>query len=321
MTNKTIRVLFTSVGRRVELIQEFISAAQSLEYNLEIYGSDISTTAPALSFCDHTVITPRIRDNEYIPYLLDYCKNNNIDALIPTIDTDLLLLANNKETFKSVGTTIIVSDEEKIKICRDKRLTSNYFKSVGLLAPTPVDDFANYCAGFPAFIKPRNGSSSVFAYKINNEQELETYAKQVPDYIIQPFITGTEYTIDVFCDFDGNPIYITPRIRLAVRAGEVLKTKIEQNETIIEEIKQLISDYKPCGAITVQLIHQNETGKNFYIEINPRYGGGAPLTMKAGANSAAALLKLLCGENVDYQPNAAEDGATYCRFDQSIRVD
>ena len=170
---------------------------------------------------------------------LHYCKNNNIDALIPTIDTDLLLLANNKETFKSVGTTIIVSDEEKSKICRDKRLTSNYFKSVGLLAPTPVDDFANYCAGFPAFIKPRNGSSSVFAYKINNEQELETYAKQVPDYIIQPFITGTEYTIDVFCDFDGNPIYITPRIRLAVRAGEVLKTKIEQNETIIEEIKQI----------------------------------------------------------------------------------
>ena len=223
--------------------------------------------------------------------------------------------------FKTFSNINIVSDEEKIKICRDKRLTSNYFKSVGLLAPTPVDDFANYCAGFPAFIKPRNGSSSVFAYKINNEQELETYAKQVPDYIIQPFITGTEYTIDVFCDFDGNPIYITPRIRLAVRAGEVLKTKIEQNETIIEEIKQLISDYKPCGAITVQLIHQNETGKNFYIEINPRYGGGAPLTMKAGANSAAALLKLLCGENVDYQPNAAEDGATYCRFDQSIRVD
>ncbi len=320
MKNKTIKILFTSIGRRVELIQEFASAAKVLSCDLEIYGSDIATTAPALRFCDHTVISPKIRNAEYIPFLLEYCKNNHIDALIPTIDTDLLLLANNKEAFRSVGTIVIVSDEDKIKICQDKRLTSNYFKSVGLLAPKSVDDFTNYSEGFPAFIKPRGGSSSIFAYKVNNEQELKTYTNRVPDYIIQPFITGTEYTVDVFCDFDGNPIYITPRIRLTVRSGEVLKTEIDQNEVIIEEIKQLISDYKPCGAITVQLIRQNETGKNFYIEINPRYGGGAPLTMKAGANSAIALIKLLCGEKVEYQPKAAEDGAVYCRFDQSVRM-
>lgn len=320
MSNKTTRILFTSVGRRVELMQEFRSASEKLGIDLEIYGADITDTAPALSFCDHTVIVPRIKDEKYIPSLIKCCSDNKIDALVPTIDTDLLILAKNKKAFADIGTAVFVSDEEKIAICRDKRLTSAYFESVGLFAPTPVDDYKKYTAGYPAFIKPKDGSSSIFAYKVNSEKELEGFANQVPDYIIQPFIDGTEYTVDIFCNTYGEPIYITPRIRLAVRSGEVLKTQIDLDETIIEEMKRLLSDYKPCGAITVQLIRQNESGKNYYIEINPRFGGGAPLTMKAGANSAEAMLKLLCGEKVEYIPNAAENGAVYCRFDQSIRV-
>lgn len=317
---KEIKILFTSVGRRVELIQEFKFAAETLDCKLEIYGADITDTAPALSFCDHTVIVPRINDAEYIPTLLKYCKENKVDALIPTIDTDLLILSKNKKLFDEIGTVVLISAEDKIAICRDKRLTASYFKSVDLLTPYPVDDYKDYCGGFPAFIKPKDGSSSIFAYKVNDYKELESYANQVPDYIVQPFIEGTEYTVDVFCDFDGNPIYITPRIRLAVRAGEVLKTQIDQNEIIIDEIKKLIADYKPCGAITVQLIRQSETEKNYYIEINPRFGGGAPLTMKAGANSAIAVLKLLFGEKLCYRSKAAENGSIYCRFDQSIRV-
>lgn len=320
MTGKSIRILFTSVGRRVELIQQFKAAAEELGYKLEIYGADIADTAPALSFCDHTVILPRIKDEKYIPRLLECCKEKNIDVLIPTIDTDLLILAKSKKLFQSMGTVVLVSDEEKVAICRDKRLTSAYFESLGLLSPCPVDNYKEYCAGFPAFIKPKDGSSSVLAYKVNDRQELEGFAGQVPDYIVQPFIEGTEYTVDVFCDFKGEPIYITPRIRLAVRAGEVLKTEIDQDDIIIDEIKRLVADYKPCGAITVQLIRQKDTAKDYFIEINPRYGGGAPLTMKAGANSAKAIFKLLNGQDVTYVPKAAEDGAIYCRFDQSVRV-
>lgn len=321
MRKITTRILFTSVGRRVELIQEFKAAAGILGFELEIYGADITATAPALKFCDHTVIVPLIKDAAYIPRLLEYCENNHIDVLIPTIDTDLSILAKNKNVFQDIGTVVLVSSEDKISVCRDKRLTSAYFESVGLLAPQPVDDIKKYSAGFPAFIKPQDGSSSIFAYKVNDRQELESFSKQVPDYIVQPYIEGTEYTVDAFCDFNGEPIYITPRIRLAVRAGEVLKTQIVQDDTIIDEVKKLIADFKPSGAITIQLIRQIGTGDNYYIEINPRYGGGAPLTMKAGANSAIALLKLLNGEHISYIPKAAEDGAIYCRFDQSVRVD
>ena len=88
----------------------------------------------------------------------------------------------------------------------------------------------------------------------------------------------------------------------------------------VEEMRALVADYKPRGQITVQLIRQKGTGDDYYIEINPRFGGGAPLSIKAGADSAAAMLRVLNGETVPYQPGAAENGAVYSRFDQSIRI-
>ena len=313
-----MKILFTSVGRRVELIQAFKIAANRLNIDLTIIGADISNSAPALMFCDKTVIVPRINSENYIPFLQEYCTVNAVDALIPTIDTDLLLLSKNKENFGM--TRVVVSDPDKVAICRDKRLTGDFFGSVGLKYPIAIDNILNYDQGFPAFIKPKDGSSSINAYKVDSFEELKSFAEMVPDYIIQPYIKGEEYTVDIFCDFNGEPIFITPRKRLAVRAGEVLKTRICQDEIIINEIIALVRGFKPCGAITVQLIKDESTGENYYIEINPRYGGGAPLSIKAGADSAEMMLRLLNGERIERIDKAAEDGAVFSRYDQSVRV-
>ena len=315
-----MKILFTSVGRRVELIQQFKEAAKELNIDLTIIGCDLVGTAPALYFCDEKEIVCRIDDENYIPMLLNICKEKNVDCLIPTIDTDLMKLAKNKHRFEEIGTKVFIASEDKVKVCRDKRYTADYFISLGLKSPVPVDNVNKYNLGFPAFIKPKDGSSSINAFKVENEEELISYSKQVDDYIIQPFISGKEYTIDIFCDYEGNPIYITPRERVAVRSGEVLKTKIVQDQKMVEEMKVLLQDYKPSGAITVQLIRDKNTDDNYYIEINPRFGGGAPLSMKAGANSAKATLKILNGEKLVYVDHVAEDGAIYSRFDQSVRV-
>ncbi len=313
-----MKILFTSVGRRVELMQAFRNASAKIDIPLEIYGADLTDSAPALFFCHQKVVSPRIKDEIYIPFLHQFCRDNSIDLLIPTIDTDLLLLSEHKYQFGN--TKVLISDPEKIRICRDKRKTSDYFNHVGLLCPHPVDDINSYTYGFPAFIKPKDGSSSIFAYKANSEAELIGFSKHVPDYIIQPYIQGTEYTIDIMCDFYGNPIFITPRIRLAVRSGEVLKSEIRQDDRIISEMLQLISDYRPCGPITVQMIREENTGLDYYIEINPRFGGGVPLSIASGADSAEMLLRLMNGEKLHYFAKAAEDGAVFSRFDQSIRI-
>ena len=305
----------------MELIQAFRQAAEEVGVELKIYATDISNSAPALKFVDKVIFAPKIDSAEYLPFLLDLCKNEKINALIPTIDTDLLLLSDNREKFTNIGTEVFIAEYEKVAICRDKTVTGKYFASLGLSAPMSYDNYVLYAEGFPAFIKPKDGSSSIDAYKVNNKEELKGYAGKIKEYVVQPFISGEEYTVDAFCDLEGNPIYITPRKRLAVRAGEVLKTQISNKKDIIEEVKIILSDFKPRGAITIQLIRDEEKKRNWYIEINPRYGGGAPLSIKAGANSPKALIEILRGEKIRFMENAAEEGATFSRFDQSIRID
>ena len=312
-----MRILFTGVGRRVELLQAFRNAALVLNKELKIYGADISGTAPALAYCDYTLRVVAMKDPDYIRKLLDICVVDHIDLLIPTIDTDLLILSENKEKFEAIGTQVMISAPDKIRICRDKNITSQFFVDCGLYAPMPVNNWKEYKSSFPAFIKPKDGSGSFNAFKVENEKELEVYAGQVKDYIVQPYVSGKEYTIDIFCDWNGEPISIVPRERLQVRAGEVLKTKICMNFTMIEEAKALCATFKPCGPMTVQLI-RDDAGTDWYIEINPRFGGGAPLSMKAGARSAEAILKLLDGEEVEAQEIA--NGAIYSRFDQSVCI-
>lgn len=316
---KIFRILFTGVGRRVELIQAFRQAADHLNATLKLYGADMTETAPALAFCDYARKVCGMRDADYIPQLLRICEADHIDLLIPTIDTDLLMLSQNKAKFDEIGTKVLVSKSDKIAICRDKNYTADFFEACGLKAPRTVNDYRLYHAPYPCFIKPKDGSSSINAFKVENESELKVYAEQVGDYIIQPFIGGTEYTVDIFCDYEGNPVFITPRIRVAVRAGEVLKTEIAMDEKIIDECRKLIAEFQPCGPMTVQLIREETTGDDYYIEINPRFGGGAPLSMKAGARSAEAVLKLLSDEKIDYS-DVIDDGAVYSRFDQSVCV-
>lgn len=314
---KELRVLFTGVGRRIELIQSFREAALYLGISLKIYGADMTGTAPALAYCDYTRKVCGMREENYISELIEICRKDNIDILIPTIDTDLLILSKNVSMFGD--TKVLVSKPDKIFICRDKIYTAKFFESCGCRVPKTVSDWTLYTSPYPCFIKPKDGSSSINAFKAESSAKLEVYAQQIENYIVQPFIEGTEYTVDIFCDFDGAPVYITPRIRLQVRAGEVLKTQIVMDEKIIEKCKRIVEKFKPVGPITVQLIRQNVTEEDYYIEINPRFGGGAPLSIKAGARSSEAILKLLMNEKPEAEANIS-DGAVYSRFDQSVCI-
>ena len=317
---KELRILFTGVGRRIELIQAFRQAALHLGINLKLYGADMAGTAPALTYCDFTRKVCGMGEPEYIRQLLEICKEDHIDLLIPTIDTDLLILSKNVQEFEKEGTKVLVSKPEKIAVCRDKNYTADFFESCGLKAPRTYNNYKKYLGEYPCFIKPKDGSSSINAFKVNDLGELEVYAEKIGDYIVQPYIEGKEYTIDIFCDFDGNPIYITPRERVAVRAGEVLKTKICMDDRMIQESRKLIEKFRPCGPMAVQLIRQDVTEEDYFIEINPRFGGGSPLSMKSGARSAEAILKMLSGERIEYE-EPQWNGAVYSRFDQSVCID
>ena len=179
---REIRILFTGVGRRIELLQAFRQAALSLNVNLKIYGADMEGTAPALAYCDYRRKICGMKDRNYIAELIAVCERDKIDMLIPTIDTDLLVLSENINAFGN--TKVLISTPDKIAICRDKNHTAKFFESCGCNAPKTISDWKQYEGPYPCFIKPKDGSSSVNAFKVQSVDELEVYAQQIKDYII-----------------------------------------------------------------------------------------------------------------------------------------
>ena len=125
-------------------------------------------------------------------------------------------------------------------------------------------------------------------------------------------------TVDVFLDFEGNVITVVPRLRIAIRSGEISKGKIIRDREIINDIIRLMKVLKPIGHTTVQL---KKTKKGIkYLEINPRFGGEAPMSIQSGADSCENLYRLLMGEKLKYNEDY-RDNIMFLRFDNSICLD
>jgi len=315
-----INILILSAGRRVELVERFKKARERLEINSKIIAVDISETAPAIYFADKYYIIPRISDENYIASLIDICNRENISLIVPTIDTELLKLAQNREEIEShTSAKLLLSSMNVVNICRNKNNTQRFFEENGFGVPRLLskEDIENGVYSYPLFIKPKDGSSSINTFKIENKSELDFFMNYVKEPMVQEFMEGTEYSVDVFCDFDSNPITVVPRIRMAVRGGEIAKGKIVKDLEIITDVKKMLDILKPIGHITIQCMKTNKGIE--YIEINPRFGGGAPMSIDAGADSCENLYRLLSGEKLFYNENYNEN-AVFVRFDSSIML-
>lgn len=313
-----INILILSAGRRVELIKFFRNASNLAGVNSRIITAEISDIAPAIYFGDKNYIVPRIKEEGYLSSIIDICKREDIRLIIPTIDTELLMLSESKDFIeKNTNAKVLISDKEVINICRNKINTNRFFESYGFGVPKEIslEDVKKKNYTFPLFIKPFNGSSSINAFKVNDERELNFFIEYIENPIIQEFIEGDEYTVDTFSDFEGNIITIVPRKRLSTRSGEISKGKIVKDRDLITEVKKVLEILKPIGHITVQCMKTSEGIK--FIEVNPRFGGGAPMSIKAGANSPLNLYKLLKGETLSYNEEY-EENILALRFDDSI---
>ncbi len=321
MRKKNHNILILSAGRRVELVDCFKRARERLKIKGNVIAADASELAPALYFADINEIVPRISDNDgYIKAIKDICQNFKVSLVVPTIDTELLLLSERRAEIEETGAKVLISDERVTAICRDKKNTQKFLEDNGFLVPHMLSGEELSKPGnlkYPLFIKPRDGSSSINAFQVHNEEELQLYLKLIDNPIVQEYIEGTEYTIDAFLDFDSNLITVVPRVRIATRSGEIAKGVIRKDREIMDNVTKLLSVLKPVGHITVQC---KKTRRGIeYIEINPRFGGGAPMSIMAGADSCENLYRLLMGEHLKYNEKFREN-LTFLRFDQSIML-
>lgn len=325
MKRTNFNILFTCIGRRVSLLESFRGSAKELNLDTEIIGVDSTALSPALEMCDHKHVVHNVEHPKYLSELLRITKKHNVKLLIPTTDHDLLILAQNREKFEKIGCFVHVSSPEVIKICQNKKLTYKFLKSNSFGTP---DTIAAATAlrkknfKYPCFMKPWDGSASKFIQVAANREELSFYARHIENCIVQDFADGDEYTCDVFVDFKSRVRCVVPRKRLEVRSGEVSKGQIKKIPEIITQVRELVKTLKAGpGVITVQLMYSGKDHIKF-IEINPRFGGGAPLSIKAGANFPKWLLTLLSSPEKSIRANdkCYKDNLIMLRYDAEVWI-
>ena len=314
-------ILITSAGKRVVLVQIFQQTLKDLGLEAKVYTTDMKPMmAPACIVSDEGIkVLPCIAEG-YIDEIVHICQSRNIGVIIPTIDPELMVLAKNRHRFTEMGVEIVLSNEEFIKACRDKRQTQIYLKDIGIEVPKAID---KYHPNFPMFVKPYDGSLSRDIHVVRNQKELTQDMLENPKFMFMEYLDKNdykEYSVDMYFGKDHCVKGIVPRERIEVRAGEINKGKTHKNE-IVDFLKDKMGRLPGVrGCICFQLFYRESDHQIKGSEINPRFGGGFPLTYHAKANYAAYIIReYLMHETVDYS-DAWLDNTLMLRYDNDIII-
>jgi len=263
---------------------------------IRVYSADADELSPGLYLSHKGYLIPRFTDDKFYSAIEKIVQQEDINAIIPALDTILLDFSIMKSNFEELGIKVIVSDPEAIKITRDKWNTYTILKDV-IPLPKSFITKEEIDIDFPLFIKPRSGSGSQFAYKINSEKELNFFYEYVKNPIIQEYLPGKEYTIDCLADEKGNLLVSIPRERIGTKAGISTKGKIVKNKELENMAIKISKKIKFAGPFFFQA-KEDEYGIPKLTEINARIAGTMCLSSQAGANIYSLAVRLFMGEIV-----------------------
>lgn len=315
-------MLLTSAGRRVGLLQCFRQAAAQLGLELDILACDLRPElSAACQLADAAYVVPPATEPDYADRILTLCIRTGATLVVPTIDTELLALAAQRERFENAGIHISISSLGLILVARDKLETVRFLSARGVPVPltrsleTVLAD--GWDGDWPVMLKPRHGSSSRGIRVVRARSDLPREVAE--PMIVQALLQGAEYTVNMYFDRDARLYAAVPHERLQVRAGEVEKGVTRR----IPDLEAMARDLAAClpgprGALCFQAM-RDARGQPRLFEINPRFGGGYPLADQAGAHFARWLLEDWAG----LASTASDDwreGVAMLRFDSAIYI-
>jgi len=231
---KPINVLVTAASRRVPLVNAF-RAAQARWGGGQVIVTDVNALSPAVYAGHRAYRVPLTSDAGYLDEVLAICEAERIGMLIPTIDDELPIFSAAVPRFAERGVRVVVSPEVTTTLCNDKYETCRVLRERGVSAVEsflPEDLPADI--ELPLFIKPRSGRGGVGAVTVRTPRELTFFRDYVEAPIVQRYLDGPEFTIDVLCDFAGRPLSIVPRERVPVRAGVIDRGRTVNDAALID---------------------------------------------------------------------------------------
>lgn len=285
-----MNILFTNAGRRTYIIDFMIDIIKE-GYDINIFISDTSVNNASMYISEKTkiILTPYVSHNEqsYIDTLLRECLINKIDIIIPLMDFELPILAENKDKFLKNNIEILVSDDNVIRYCLDKK--SNYFFCLKNNIPVPQTWFQKIITN-KKLIKKKilgSGSEGLEVIKPNSDYEFVEGVDMVQEYI-----EGIEFGMDILNDTKGRYVHSCFREKILMRAGETDKARTFFNNEFEKEAIKISSCIQHIGNLDVDFI-QSIDKKYYYIDFNPRFGGGYPFSHLSGANYLKYIVELL----------------------------
>lgn len=305
-------ILITSCSRDVTLIKTFRGALID-NGGGKVVAADITPLAAALYFADEYVMVPRSDEAGFIPFLLDICKQKEIHLVVTARDAELAVLSKAKSQFEKIGTRVMAADYDTVKICQNKLLFCKFCEEHDIPVPETYYDEKNI--RFPAFIKPVTGAGSLKIHKIRDLKEYYLL-KDIyeDDLLVQEYINWPEYTVDLFSDFGGRVISVIPRERIRTVGGESYIGKTVKNDIIVNYSVRLAKQLGLIGHNTLQCFFDG--GDIKFIEVNPRFGGGANLGFHAGVNTPELLIRMLCGETIEPMISEFRENLVMLRYTQ-----
>jgi carbamoyl-phosphate synthase large subunit len=312
-----LNVLITAASRRVPLVRAFQQALARPGVRGRVVVTDINPMSPAVHVADRAFRVPCSNEPHYLDEIQSICVAQDVGLVVPTIDDELELFAAARPAFDAAGVQVAISSARTARVCNDKFLTCETLRAAGVAAAESwLPGALPEAPAFPLFIKPRGGRGGVEAFPVRSAEELRFFLGYVADPVVQQYLGGPEFTLDMLCDFDGEPLSIVPRERVVVRSGVIDRGRTVQDPALIDLARRCARVFDFAGAVNIQC--RVVRGVPTVFEINPRFSGGIPLTIAAGADFPAMLVDLAIGRPVPPQVGAFTPELWMSSYESSV---
>jgi carbamoyl-phosphate synthase large subunit len=299
------RVLVTGAGgpSGVCILQAMAQAPVTmLAADIDPYGAGLY-----LVDAPRRAILPRGEDPRFVDALLELCERERVDVVVPTVDTELLPLAQARARYAEAGVRLVLASEPTLAVCLDKWLLAERCRAhVRVPVTVVVDDgFSPAACALPAIVKPRSGSGSRGIHLLERREELDALPRDAT-LLVQEHLPGPEYSLDVLARADGHVAGVVPRARLKVDSGIAVTGRTLHDERLDAFAREVAALIELTTVANVQ-VKEDADGAPALLEVNPRFPGTMPLTVAAGIDMPRLAIAEALGAAIPDGPLAFDD--------------
>ena len=278
MTGALGSVLMTSAARKVPLLRALRDAATRIDPTATVIAADTDPDAPCRHVADGFWVMPRL-DALHPDDLVTELLARNIRTILPTRDGELRFWADLRPMLATRDIAVIVSDPAALGLCLDKLAFSDWGSAESLpVIPAALDPDA--FGDGPLVVKERFGAGSKSIGLRLNRDTARAHATGLDAPLYQPFIPGSEISIDAWLTARGRVHGLVLRRRDRVVGGESQITTTFRDARLETQAAGILERLGLSGPVVMQAI-VTEAGLSV-IEVNPRFGGASTASIAVG---------------------------------------